>query len=668
MSGLLSIGLTGLNAAQAQLLTTGHNITNAGVEGYHRQTVIQKNATPQFTGAGFFGKGTQIAAVTRSYNEFLEGQVLNASTKVAEYTAYNQQINQINNLLADASSGLSSVMEGFFAGVQEVASNPTSVAARQALISSAEALVSRFKTMDARLTEVREGVEGEIKSTVAQINMMAGAIAEMNRRIAQSQVAGPSVAANDLLDQREQLVAELNKLVKTSTVVESDGSLSVFIGTGQGLVVGNTANTLGAVQNPNDPQRTAIALVAQNGIASILPESLITGGTLGGLLAFRAETLDTAQNTLGQIAIGLAVAFNSQHTLGVDLSGVLGKDFFAVPEIAVMPLGAASVSYDAANIAGLTSSDYELRNVGGVFTLKRLADGAEFAATPPVAPATDYTFTQDGLNIAVSAATLANGQTALIQPTRYAARDIGVAISDPREIAAGGAVSVEAPLSNLGNGAISNIRVLDVSGMPVTTAGVPDFGDLSLSFAGVNDYTLSLTSSSGATVALTPATYSLGSDTQGRTFTATVTPDPLDPATTYTFEFTLSGSPTGTDTFRFSPTQAGTADNRNAVALGALQTSKQMLASADGTPTATFQSVYAQMVTQVGNKTREVQVNLKAQESLLNQATDARDSLSGVNLDEEAANLIRYQQAYQAAAKVMSVAQTMFDEVLSIAR
>ena len=225
-----------------------------------------------------------------------------------------------------------------------------------------------------------------------------------------------------------------------------------------------------------------------------------------------------------------------------------------------------------------------------------------------------------------------------------------------------------APLSNLGNGGISDIRVLDVSGMPVTTAGVPDFGDLTLSFTGVNDYTLSLTSSSGATVALTPATYSLGSDTQGRTFTATVTPDPLDPATTYTFEFTLSGSPTGTDTFVFSPTEAGTADNRNAVALGALQTSKQMLAGADGTPTATFQSVYAQLVTQVGNKTREVQVNLKAQESLLSQATDARDSLSGVNLDEEAANLIRYQQAYQAAAKVMSVAQTMFDEVLSIAR
>lgn len=669
MAGLLNIGLTGLGAAQAQLITTGHNITNAGVAGYHRQSVTQSNATPNFSGVGFFGQGTQITSISRSYNQFLENQVLVSSTKVAEYTAYNDQISQINNLLADAGSGLSPVIEGFFAGVQEVASNPTSIAARQSLISSAEALVSRFQTMDARLTEIRDGVEGEIDATVRQINMYAGAIAEMNQRIAQAQVAGPNVQANDLLDQRDQLVSELNKLVKTSSVMESDGSLSVFIGSGQGLVVGGVVTQLGVVPDPNDPRRLAVGLQAEDGRVNVMPESLLQGGALGGLLNFRKDSLDVAQNSLGLIALGMAEAFNAQHALGVDLDGVLGlpgDSFFKSP-VPVLNPAITSVGVDIEDYSRLTAADYLVEWTGTGYTILGSAGRVALAEDP----AMPGTYLYDGMRLTLSDPPPADfpGNGLLIQPTRYAARDITVGINDPRKVAAGSPVSVEAPLSNQGTAAVASISVESVAGM----SGGPGnhFDSFRMRFDGSNmvlevydtvssawvgapaDYTLERQPGGGSA-------YDPAADSAGVSFRIAHTDG-------WAFSFQAKGAPLANDSFEFAPTAAGVADNRNAVALGALQTSRTMLAGG-GDPTATFQSVYAQTVTQVGNKTREVQVNLAAQESLLDQATDKRDALSGVNLDEEAANLIRYQQAYQASAKIMTVAQTLFNEVLAIAR
>ncbi|ANQ85894.1 flagellar hook-filament junction protein 1 [Azoarcus olearius] len=663
MAGLLNIGLTGLNAAQAQLLTTGHNITNAGVEGYHRQTVIQTSNTPQFTGVGFFGQGTQVSAVTRSYSQYLENQVLTSSARLSEFTAYNSQISQINNLLADSTSGLSPVMEGFFAGVQEMASNPTSVAARQSLISSAQALVSRFQTMDARLAEIRQGTEGEIASTVTQINMFAGAIAEMNQRIAQAQVAGPSVAANDLLDQRDQLVAELNKLVKVNTVTENDGSMSVFMGSGQGLVVGGTVNQLAAVRDANDPQRSAIALMAENGAPTVLPENLLSGGTLGGLLGFRRESLDVAQNTLGLIAVGIAEAFNAQHQLGVDLDGVLGGQFFSLPDPALKPaITSATVSIE--NYAQLTAADYMLEWDGAAYSM-RAVGGASIPLTLQV----DGSYSGGGINIAISTPPPADFPTTglLIQPTRNAAANIGVAITDPRKIAAGDPVSV-APGNYTGavTDRIKGLKTLSVDGIDANADGKADFSPITLSFA-ANTFTASAgtieryDTATGTWVA--GGAYNPATDSTGVRFRVTDGTAPNE----YAFEFTAVGAWASGESMVFSPTAAGVADNRNAVALGALQTAKTMLNGGSGA-TATFQSVYAQMVTQVGNKTREVQVNQAAQESLLTQATDARDALSGVNLDEEAANLVRYQMAYQSAARVMNVAQTLFDELLAIGR
>jgi len=482
MAGLLGIGLTGINTSQANLLTTSHNITNANTPGYSRQSTIVTTNAPMFSGAGFFGQGSRVDNVRRQYDQFLSQQVLTASARKEEFSAYGAQITQLDNLLADPNAGLSPALAEFFAGVQDVASNPTSMPARQALISTAESLAARFNALDTRLNEIRDLNEGQIVGTVDSINAYAGQIAQMNERIGAAQLAGPSIAANDLLDQRDNLVAELNKLVKTTTVTESDGSLSVFIGSGQGLVVGGSVATLVVAPDssaPADPFRGEIRLATPAGGSVLLPDSLFGGGQLGGLLKFRDETLDSAREQLGQIAVSVAGEVNAQHALGFDLDGNAGAGFFN-------------------DLSAMAADPVSLRAAAGAFAL---------------------------------------------------------VIDDARKIAASG-----------------------------------------------------------------PADAARG-------------------------------------------VLAGPGNNENALQLARLQSSLVMQGG-----TATFQSSYAQLVGFVGNKTREVQIGEAAHETQLQQAIDAQQSLSGVNLDEEAANLIRHQQSYQAAARIMSIASSLFDEILAISR
>jgi flagellar hook-associated protein 1 len=482
MAGLLSIGLSGINSSQANLLTTSHNISNADTPGFNRQQAIQTTIDPIFSGAGFFGQGSKIDSVRRQYDGFLSQQVLTASTRKEEFSAYSAQISQIDNLLADTSAGLSPALQDFFKGVQDVATNPSSIPARQALISTGQTLAARFNALDTRLGEIRDVTEGQISSTVDSINAFARQIADINERIAAVQVGGPSIPANDLLDQRDSLIGELNKLVKVNTFTESDGSISVSIGSGQSLVVGNTASQLVVAPDssiPSDPFRGEIRLATQGG-SVLLPDSILSGGQLGGLLKFRDETLDPAREQLGDLAIAVSNQFNAVHEAGYALNGTTtGTAFFA-------------------DISGMAANNVTRRSAAGAFA---------------------------------------------------------VSITDPSLIAASGAADA--------------------------TRGVT----------------------------------------------------------------------------------AGGSNNENALLLAGLQTAKVMNGG-----TATFQSSYSQLVSAVGNKAREVQIGEKSQESQLEQATNAQQALSGVNLDEEAANLIRFQQSYQAAARVMSVAGTLFDEILSVSR
>ncbi len=679
MAGLLNIGLTGLNAAQAQLATTSHNISNAGTKGYHRQTVGQGAQDPLFTGVGFFGQGTQVNSITRSYDQFLEAQVTQADNRLSFYATYNEQVSQINNLLADSTTGLSPAMQGFFAGMQEVASNPTSVAARQALISNAQSLTERFHSLHTRLEEVRDGVEGGIRQTIEGINSYATALAEMNQQIVVAQAAGAGTPANDLLDRRDQLLAELNQLVKITVVEETDssnkanGAVSVFIGSGQALVLRGTVSKFEVIADANDPKRGAISMVAPNGNTMELSERLLTGGQLGGLLEFRRDTLDRAQNELGLVALGISEAVNAQHKLGIDLEGVLGKDFFKPLEVGILP-STAGASASIADFSQVLGRDYQavLDSTGANLLLMAGKDVVGSIPTPATWPAT---ISGAGLDVTIPSLASVADKGLLIQPVRHAAKQLTVAIREPAEVAAGSPVGVEAPLVNQGTGKLSGIDLRSVAGIASGADGKPDFAPFALGFT-ANTLTApaghtierltynplngawepSVPSAAGPSAAFDPAV-----DSSGARYRV------VGPGG-YSFDFDFAGTPEAGDQFVFSPNAAGVADNRNAVALGALQTSKTMLVDGDGRATATFQSLYAQTVTMVGNKTREVQVNESAQQALLDQATTSRDSISGVNMDEEAANLGRFQLAYQASARVMTVAQRLFDELVAIGR
>ena len=639
---IFSIGVSGLNAAQVGMLTTSHNIANASTAGYNRQQIVQGTNVPLFTGSGFVGQGTHVQTVQRIYDQFLNRQVLSAEAGAAEMDSYLAQIRQIDNLLADTSAGLSPALSAFFQGVQDVAANPASIPGRQSMLSAAQSLVSRFQALDQRFSEIRDGTNKQVAEQITQINTYSAQLADINQRIVLAQAGAANQPANDLLDQRDQMLKELNKLVRVNTVSQGDGSFSVFIGNGQPLVVGNQAYQLQAVQAPDDPERTTVAIVGVGGTALTLPESQITGGSLGGLLGFRSQTLDSAQNALGRIAMTLAQNVNDQHRLGQDLTGALGTNFFnvATPTVRANSLntgaGSPAVSIDTATIDRLTGSDYRLSFVGGNYQLTRLADNVvqTYAALPQ---------TVDGITIAAGTWVPAAGDSVLIQPTRSGARNIAVAFTDARQIAAAAPIRSSAALANIGTAAISPGTV---NAPPPPNANLQQ--TVTLTFTSATTFNVT---GIGAGLPALGVAYTAGADITYNGWTAQIT-----------------GNPAGGDIFTIDNNASGVADNRNIALLGALQTRSTMIGSATSGPTATYQSAYSQIVGAVGSKANEVAAIGAAQQGLADHATTALQSLSGVNLDEEAANLLRYQQAYPASAKVLDIASSLFDEILALGR
>ncbi|KQQ33437.1 flagellar biosynthesis protein FlgK [Duganella sp. Leaf126] len=649
---LLSIGRSGLLAAQVGLSTTGNNITNANVPGYSRQGVVQTDTPSQNTGAGFVGTGTEVSTVRRYYDNFLANQLRGAETNQASLETYYKQISQIDNQLADPTAGLSPVMQDFFNGVQNATANPASAAARQSMLSTSESLAARFQGMSARLNEISDGVNSQIVSNVGEINSYARQIADLNNTI--SGLSSGGDLPNDLLDHRDQLITELNKLVKTTVVQGDNNSLTVQMGTGQPLVVGNTAFKLGTAQVANDPSKMSVGYQTDNGKFTPLPDKVLTGGQLGGLLEFRNTSLNGAQNQLGQIAASLATSFNAQHQLGQDQNGALGGNFFnpiqayVNPNSNNAPQSTAEVTGTVVDAGALTASDYSVDYDGTNFNVKRLSDG-QVTQINPFPQTTPQVI--DGVAYSISG-TPAQNDNFLVRPTYTAAKDLSVAINDPTKIALAAPVATGAPVANTGNAKIS--------------AGTVDKNYLTAGNALTSPVTLTFDKTAG-TLSGFPAGQAVTVTNNGNSTTY-----PAGTAVPYTdgaaisfggVSFNITGTPGNADTFTVGPNTSGVGDSRNGALLAGLQAKNVM-----NNGTATFQGAYAQVVNVVGNKAREAQIGMNAADAAVVQATKAQQSVSGVNLDEEAANLLRYQQAYQAAGKVMQIASTLFDTLLTLGR
>ncbi|HZV64267.1 MAG TPA: flagellar hook-associated protein FlgK [Telluria sp.] len=648
---ILNVGKTGLLAAQVALTTAGNNIANANVPGYSRQVVVQSTAPTQDYGYGFIGSGTQVAEIKRFSDEFLNSQVRSAQASTSALDSFNAQISQIDNMLADPTAGLSPALQNFFNGVQDVASNPNSDASRQALLSTGDSLAASFQSLSGRLAEIGTGVNSQITSNVTLINSYAQQIAKLNEQIGALSVNGGQ--PNDLLDQRDQLVLDLNKQVKATVVKGDNNSLTVSIGSGQPLVVGKQAFQLATVASPTDPSRLQVGYVTGSKV-SALPDTALSGGELGGLLDFRSSTLDQAQNELGRIGIALASTFNAQSRLGQDAAGNPGGDFFVqAPALVTQNQNNAlsSTTVVGATISDptkLTTSDYKLAFDGTNFTVTRLSDNQQTVINP-YPQSTPQTI--DGVDFSVSgSATM--GDSFLVRPTINGATQFALSITDRSKIAAASPISTSAPITNSGTGAIGASSVDSNYLTPGNALTAP----LTLTF---DQATGSLSGfPAGQDVTVT--------DIHGvaTTYPAPAAAVPFAAGAKYNFggvNLSFTGQPGNGDTFTVGPNTGGVGDNSNMRLLGALQ-SKPIL---DGS-SATYQSAYAGMVSFVGNKAREVQVNNDASTALLAQATTSQQQVSGVNLDEEATNLLKYQQAYQAAGKLMQIASTLFNSLLTL--
>ncbi len=678
MGGLISIAMTGINAAQAGLLTTSNNISNLSTEGYTRQRTVQASNTTVMTGAGGIGQGTHVVTVARMYSEALTKQVLGAQTSVSSLDTYNEQISQIDNMLADADAGITPVMQEFFDAIQSVATNPSSTSSRQSMISAAETMVSSFRSMYSRLDEMSDGVNSQISSLVTSINTYTQEIGDINQQIITSSAMNGQ-PANDLLDKRDQLVSELNKLVKVEVTTGDDGSYNVFVGSGQQLVVGSRVTQMAAVASAADPSRIVVGLVGAAGNVQELPESLISGGELGGFLSFRSEALDTSYNQLGLMASSMALTFNAQNELGQDMLGSIAgesdfiADFFKLSEPTVTARASNTVggpvvsatyddpSYNGTNFyTNLTASDYQLFYDGAAFSLKRLSDNTTWSGATIADINTALAADPQGFSLDATAGAFSAGDSFLIQPTHFAARDLSIDTSiaaDPRLIAAAAPARASATQTNTGSTTVGSVSV----GPDYSVNGLP----LSLSYDGTG-----LTGFPVGTVTVTvgngtPVTYPITATTDTVTFTsgATVTINAADPSASPSgVSLVFSGTPVTGDSFTLAANTSGVEDASNIVRLGKLQTQNTMLGG-----TATYQDDYAAFVNDIGNKTSASEISSSAQTALLSQATAARESVSGVNRDEEAAKLIEYQQAYQASAKILEIASNIFDTLLSIA-
>lgn len=449
---LANLGLAAINVAQNRMQTTGHNINNVYTEGYNRQQVKVSTEGAQSMGRGYIGMGARVDSIERSYDNFLYRQVVNAQSKQAELDSFGTEITQINNLFADRTAGVSPALQKFFDGIQAVASSPADPAARKELVGRASSLVGQLNDANAFLEEQRGNINTQISTVVRQVNSYVERIHDFNNQIVRARASGSGAAPNDLLDQRDQAVAELNELVGVK-VIEQGDRIGLTFGAGQVLLSGDTVYPLSAQPSDYDPRRTVVAYslpAGNNSSVKIeLDDKYVTGGKLGGLLSYRTDALDAVQNDLGRLAVGLAMSINEAQEKGEDLNGDPGQPMFSIDDPVVLAsprnsgaAGSVKVTFDDAN--QLTGGNYQITFDGTSYKIAQLPNG-----TPETIEDGD---SFHGLKFEISG-TPVEGDSWSVAPTRMAASDISMVMTDPAKFAAAG----------LGTGVSDNANALEMA-------------------------------------------------------------------------------------------------------------------------------------------------------------------------------------------------------------
>ena len=671
---LLRIGTSAILASTALLSTTSNNIANLNTPGYSRQrTEFESN----MLGLGV-GRGT----TERLVNDFAQKQMWRDTSSVSYANQYLSEASRVDALLSDQSNSISTGMSSFFSQLQTAINDPTNAASRQLVMGSAQTLLNKFNTLSNQMTEQNKYISQQLETDAQSANEKITVIAQLNQEILAYGNNPGKPPPLDLLDKRDQAIKELSGLVDINVLDAANGDKQIFLSSGQSLVIENGKFSLFSVAGNPDPNRKTLQLrAASNPNVLINVSETQLGGKIGGSLQFRSAVLDPAQKELGQLALAFTDAFNTQNRLGMNADGNLGGDLFTLPTFAAWPFsgntgaGTITASVAAGQGKNIPANDVRITfTAADAFTVEAVdASGNVIPGTAisraavvfPVTVTSDDTNDFFGLNI-----TLANGAPAFaagdrfdLKPLSNAAQNISLATNRPEALAFASPLKGEKTLENLGNAEIDKLSVSSVgqAGNRLSLPANFTDGPVSVTYLGNNQF---LIEDAGAPVVSETVTFA-GTDYQNLLGASVNFADAG-------FDFSVKGVPQVGDTFSIDYNTGGFEDNRNGLSLGNLQNADMVRINAASTVNAdkyqTFNQAYSELVGFVGTQTSQARVTAASSKSLLEQTTAWHESLSGVSLDEEAADLVRFQQTYAAAAKILSTSQTIFDTLLQAAR
>jgi len=622
---LLSTGTSALIAFQRALNTTGHNVANAKTEGYSRQRVSFVTQDSSRYPFGQIGNGTRIEDIRRVSDQLITSRLLDSSGELARLGQLSALAGRIDSLFSDKATNVAGLWSSFFDAANALAANASSTPERQQFLDGANALATRFRELDGQLGKMERESNEKLAASVDEINHLGQEIARLNGVIG----SNSANADPDILDRRDQLAMQLAGQIGGSIIEQDDGQLNVATAGGQCLVVGTTASTLVTAPDPYRTDRLHLALRTPGGDVAMDDAGL--GGHIAGIFEFRRTVLDATRADLGRLAIGLADAINSTHTQGMDLHGQLGQDLFkyAPPHVAAQRTNSGDAVFSAryGALDALDGQEMQLRFDGNEWSAWRTDTGARVALAGAGTDADPLII--NGIELTVNGQAQ-RGDSFLLQPTSGVAGSLSVAISDPAQIAAAKPVKAGVGISNVGSATVAGIEVTDIHHPELLTPAT-------IEFVSENKCTIN---GEG------PFLFTEG-----------------QPIIANGWSITLDGVPKVGDSFNVSATGANSSDNANAIKLAAAEHLKLL-----GGGTLSLNGALAGLTTQVGSAAREADAAMKAQTMIHGQAQAARDSVSGVNLDEEYADVLRLQQAYQAAAQLISTADTLFQTVLNTVR
>lgn len=625
MSNLLATGSSALIAFQRALSTVGHNVANINTPGYSRQRVEFEARDATYFGYGYQGNGVQIVDVRRMADSLATSRLLDSGGELARLQQLSTLSSRLDQLFSEKATGISAPWSSFFDSVNALSSNAAGSADRESVLAQANAVVTRFRQIDQHLDGLDIEVNAGLTAATDEVNRLAKEIAQLN-----GQIGGSTRPSGDLLDRRDQLISELVAFTGGNAATQDGGLVNVFSAGGQPLVVGATASTLVTVPDPYRPERLQVALET-NGQRVTLDKRAL-GGQIGGLVEFRTTVLDPAMAELGRIAASLAQTFNEGHRAGMDQYGQMGADFFTLPAPRLSSnannTGNASLTTSVGSVTGLNAQNVLLRFDGAAWVATHPDTGASIPMTGTGTAADPLVV--NGIEVVLASGTPAANDRFLLQPTAGAAGNLGVAITDPGRIAAATPVKATTDLANTGSGKLSGLKVTDAA-----NAGLLAPADIE--FIDATQYTINGTG---------PFAY-----TPGQTIAYNG------------WSVVLDGAPAAGDTFSVGPTGANSSDNGNAKLLSNLDDARVLNGG-----TLTLNGAIGGLTTQVGSAARQADYSAQAQQVIHDQAQAARDAVSGVNLDEEAADLMRLQQAYQAASQIIATADTLFQSLLAATR